>query len=206
MTDASSLPAPISELAWRELLFQHTDGLADALRAGTVTGYCGFDPTAPSLHVGNLIPVMGLMHLQRAGHRPIVLVGGGTGMIGDPSGKSSERVLQDSGDARERGGDPRAAGTLPRLRRPERARMVDNAEWLTPLSLRESCATRASILGQLHAAKDSVKSPLDAGISFTEFAYMLLQAHDFLSCTAARGATLREAAVTSGATSRRDSS
>src|SRR5688572_29470874 len=92
----NELPGPISELAWRELISQQTDGLADALRAGQVTGYCGFDPTASSLHVGNLVPVMALMHLQRAGHRPIALVGGGTGMIGDPSGKSSERVLQDS--------------------------------------------------------------------------------------------------------------
>ena len=79
----SQHPAPISELAWRELLFQHTEGLGAALAAGTVTGYCGFDPTASSLHVGNLIPVMGLVHLQRAGHRPIALVGGGTGMIGE---------------------------------------------------------------------------------------------------------------------------
>jgi tyrosyl-tRNA synthetase len=74
----STHPAPISELAWRELLFQHTDGLPAAFAAGTVSGYCGFDPTASSLHVGNLIPVMGLVHLQRAGHRPIALVGGGT--------------------------------------------------------------------------------------------------------------------------------
>ena len=71
--------APISELAWRELLFQHTEGLPAAFAAGQVTGYCGFDPTASSLHVGNLVPVMGLVHLQRAGHRPIALVGGGAG-------------------------------------------------------------------------------------------------------------------------------
>jgi hypothetical protein len=90
----SELSAPLPELAWRELLFQHTEGLPAAFAAGQVTGYCGFDPTASSLHVGNLVPVMGLVHLQRAGHRPIALVGGGTGMIGDPSGRSSERTLQ----------------------------------------------------------------------------------------------------------------
>ena len=75
------------------MLHQHTEQIADALAAGRVTGYCGFDPTAPSLHVGNLVPVMGLVHLQRAGHRPIAMVGGGTGLIGDPSGKSTERQL-----------------------------------------------------------------------------------------------------------------
>src|SRR5688572_4809919 len=81
------------ELQWRGLLAQHTEGLRAALGRGMVAGYCGFDPTAPSLHVGNLVPVMGLVHLQRSGHRPIFLAGGGTGMIGDPSGKSSERPL-----------------------------------------------------------------------------------------------------------------
>src|SRR3990172_6782585 len=83
----------LDELTWRELLYQHTDGAAEALAAGTVTAYCGFDPTADSLHVGSLVPVMGLVHLQRAGHRPVALVGGGTGMIGDPSGRSAERPL-----------------------------------------------------------------------------------------------------------------
>ena len=83
----------LHELAWRGLLYQHTDELAGRLGRGTVTAYCGFDPTAPSLHVGNLVPVMGLVHLQRHGHRPIALVGGGTGLIGDPSGKSTERSL-----------------------------------------------------------------------------------------------------------------
>src|SRR3954468_14659208 len=83
----------LDELRWRGMLHQHTDGLADALARGTVSAYAGFDPTASSLHVGNLVPVMGLVHLQRQGHRPIFLAGGGTGMIGDPSGKSSERPL-----------------------------------------------------------------------------------------------------------------
>src|SRR5687767_7620875 len=83
----------LQELHWRGLLAQRTDGLDDALTRGMVSGYCGFDPTASSLHVGNLVPVMGLVHLQRHGHRPIFLAGGGTGMIGDPSGKSSERPL-----------------------------------------------------------------------------------------------------------------
>src|SRR6187431_150637 len=83
----------VDELAWRGLLYQYTEGVQAMLAAGPTVAYCGFDPTARSLHVGNLIPVMGLAHLQRAGHRPIALVGGGTGMIGDPSGKASERSL-----------------------------------------------------------------------------------------------------------------
>ncbi|MGH7623139.1 MAG: tyrosine--tRNA ligase, partial [Gemmatimonadaceae bacterium] len=84
----------LAELSWRGLLYQHTEGLEAALAAGHLTAYCGFDPTGPSLHVGHLVPVMGLVHLQRTGNVPIALVGGGTGMIGDPSGKSAERQLQ----------------------------------------------------------------------------------------------------------------
>src|SRR6476469_5558286 len=90
MTEPHSL---LDELAWRGLLQQNTEGLREALGKGSVSAYCGFDPTASSMHVGNLIPVMGLMHLQRAGHRPFVVVGGGTGLIGDPSGKTLERQL-----------------------------------------------------------------------------------------------------------------
>src|SRR5919206_5062181 len=85
--------SPLDELTWRGLLYQYTEGLGESLASGRITAYCGFDPTAPSLHVGSLVPIMGLVHLQRAGHRPIALVGGGTGMIGDPSGKSAERQL-----------------------------------------------------------------------------------------------------------------
>ena len=80
------MPSYLDELSWRGLLAQSTDGAAEALAAGQLSGYCGFDPTADSLHVGSLVPIMGLVHLQRAGHRPVALVGGGTGLIGDPSG------------------------------------------------------------------------------------------------------------------------
>src|SRR3954462_3434160 len=93
--------ALLEELKWRGLLFQQTEQAAGALDRGQVSGYVGFDPTASSLHVGSLVPVMGLLHLQRAGHKPIALVGGGTGLIGDPSGKSSERPLADAGAVAE---------------------------------------------------------------------------------------------------------
>ncbi|HKW10140.1 MAG TPA: tyrosine--tRNA ligase, partial [Gemmatimonadaceae bacterium] len=83
----------LDELRWRGLLYQHTESIAALLQRSVVPGYVGFDPTAASLHVGHLVPIMALVHLQRSGHRPIALVGGGTGMIGDPSGRTSERSL-----------------------------------------------------------------------------------------------------------------
>src|SRR3954466_10216571 len=88
--------ALLDELKWRDLLFQHTEQVGAALDRGQVSGYVGFDPTAPSLHIGSLVPIMGLVHLQRAGQKPIALVGGGTGLIGDPSGRQSERPLIDA--------------------------------------------------------------------------------------------------------------
>src|ERR1043165_6934243 len=126
--------ALLEELKWRDLLFQSTEQVGKALSAGTLTGYVGFDPTASSLHVGSLVPVMGLLHLQRAGHRPVAVVGGGTGLIGDPSGKSQERPLSN--------GEVVAANAAALRKQLERfldftgsaaARMVDNAEWLLDL-------------------------------------------------------------------------
>src|SRR4051794_20013829 len=83
----------LDELRWRGLLYQQTEGVGPLLQGGVLSGYVGFDPTASSLHVGHLVPIMALVHLQRSGHRPIALVGGGTGLIGDPSGKASERSM-----------------------------------------------------------------------------------------------------------------
>ena len=189
----STLPAPLFELAWRELLFQHTDGLAAALQRGTVSGYCGFDPTAPSLHVGNLVPVMGLVHLQRAGHRPIALVGGGTGMIGDPSGRSTERTLQTLETiAANADGIRRQLAQFLDFDGPRGAKLVNNSEWLTSLSLLEFLRdTGKHFSVNYMLAKDSVKSRLADGISFTEFSYMLLQAHDFLELHRREGVTLQ---------------
>lgn len=186
-------PAPLDELAWRELLSQHTDGLPAALSTGTVTGYCGFDPTASSLHVGNLVPVMGLVHLQRTGHRPIALVGGGTGMIGDPSGRSSERNLQDLDTIRANAEAIRLQlAKFLDFEGPAGAKLMNNADWLLSLSLLDFLRdTGKHFSVNYMLAKDSVKSRLEGGISFTEFSYMLLQSYDFLELNRREGVTLQ---------------
>ncbi len=183
----------LDELSWRGMVYQHTDGLADALATSEVSGYVGFDPTASSLHVGNLVPVMGLAHLQRAGHRPVALVGGGTGLIGDPSGKASERPLA---SAEEIESNSRAiAKQLERFldfSGAKAARMLDNAAWLKPLKavdFMRDVGKHFTVNYML--AKDSVQSRIEGGISFTEFSYMLLQAYDFLELSRREGVTLQ---------------
>jgi tyrosyl-tRNA synthetase len=176
----------LDELRWRGLLYQHTEGVAGLLQRGVASGYVGFDPTAASLHVGNLVPIMALVHLQRSGHRPIALVGGGTGLIGDPSGRAAERALLsvEQVDANVRGiraqlerfldfGDSGNNGTA--------ALLVDNAEWLRSLRTVEFMRDVGKhFTVNYMMQKESVKARLDAGISYTEFSYMLLQAYDFL--------------------------
>lgn len=185
--------ALLDELKWRDLLFQHTEQVGDALGKGQLTGYVGFDPTASSLHIGSLVPVMGLVHLQRAGHRPIALVGGGTGLIGDPGGKSQERPLSDHTVVASN-----AAAIRKQLERfldfsgPAAARMVDNAEWLLELravDFMRDVGKHFTVNYMLQ--KDSVKGRMEAGISFTEFSYMLLQAYDFLELNRRYGATVQ---------------
>jgi tyrosyl-tRNA synthetase len=190
------MPNPIQfldEIAWRGLLYQHTDGAREWLAERRVSAYCGFDPTAPSLHVGNLVPVMGLVHLQRAGHRPIALVGGGTGLIGDPSGKKSERPLASAEEIARN-----AQAIHEQLERfldfggPHGARMLNNADWLTKLGAIEfmrDVGKHFSINVML--AKESVRARLDEGISYTEFSYMLLQAYDFLELHRREGVTMQ---------------
>ena len=189
-----SQPAPLlDELRWRGLLHQHTETLAGALAQSTVTGYVGFDPTAPSLHVGNLVPVMGLAHLQRAGHRPIVLVGGGTGMIGDPSGRTTERQLHSAEQVEQNSRAIRdQLARFLDFEGPTAARLVNNAEWLLPLhaiTFMRDVGKHFTINYML--AKDSVKTRIDSGISYTEFSYMLLQAYDYLELHQREGVTLQ---------------
>ena len=185
--------ALLEELKWRGQLFQHTEQVESALDRGQVTGYVGFDPTAPSLHVGNMVPLMGLVHLQRAGHRPIALVGGGTGLIGDPSGRADERTLQDQATVAAN-----AAAIRAQLERfldfsgPAAAKMVDNADWLTKLKaidFMRDVGKHFTVNYMLQ--KESVKSRMEAGISFTEFSYMLLQAYDYLELHRRHGVTLQ---------------
>lgn len=168
-------------LAARGFVQQHTPGLPERLRRGPITAYAGFDPTADSLHVGNLVPVMGMAWLQRQGHVPIALVGGGTGMVGDPSGKRSERPVMSLDQI-----DRNARALVGQLQRfltfegANAARLRNNADWLRGLSLMEFLRDtgRHFRVGSM-LQKESVASRMAEGISYTEFSYMLIQAYDF---------------------------
>jgi tyrosyl-tRNA synthetase len=174
-----------SELEWRGLVYDATDGLADLLTRERATAYIGFDPTASSLHVGNLMTLMGLARLQQYGHRPIAVVGGGTGMIGDPSGKSAERVLL----SREQI-EHNVVGVRAQLARfldfgdgGNAARMVDNAEWLGTIdvvSFLRDVGKHFTVSYMLQKESVSRRLESEEGISYTEFSYLVLQAYDFL--------------------------
>jgi len=183
----------LEELQWRGLVHQYTDGVQGALAAGPVSAYIGFDPTGSSLHVGSLLVIMLLVHLQRHGHRPVALVGGGTGMIGDPSGKTIERQLLTTEQVAENSAAIRAQlEHFLDFTGPNAARMRDNAVWLTPLRMVEFLRdTGKHFTVNYMLQKDSVKSRMDAGISFTEFSYMLLQAYDFLELRRREEVTLQ---------------
>jgi tyrosyl-tRNA synthetase len=175
----------IDELAWRGLVQDKTDGLVDALAERPITAYIGFDPTASSLHVGNLLTVLGLARLQRFGHTPIALVGGATGMIGDPSGKSQERVLQSIEQIAEN-----VVGIRAQLERfldfgtaPNAARIVNNFDWLGPIDLLtflRDVGKHFTVNFMLQKESVSRRLETEEGISYTEFSYLLLQAYDFL--------------------------
>jgi tyrosyl-tRNA synthetase len=182
---ASAAMSLFDEYRWRGMLQDATEGAEAAFESGGMqTGYVGFDPTAPSLHVGHLLPVMGLVHLQRAGHRPIALVGGGTGLIGDPSGKSEERVLLTPEVVAENAEAVRVqlesfldfgGGT-------NAARMVNNLDWLGEVGLLEFLRDVGKHFPvNVMLRKESVRRRLEgeAGISYTEFSYLLLQSWDF---------------------------
>src|SRR5262245_51924354 len=173
------------EFEWRGILYDATEGLGHALARETLTLYSGFDPTAPSLHVGSLMQILALMRLQRAGHEPIAIVGGGTGLIGDPSGKTAERTLQsrDQVEANVEGIRAQLGRFLDFDAKSNPARLVNNAEWLTKMSAMEFLRDVGKYFTVNHMlAKESVKRRIESeeGISYTEFSYLLLQAYDFL--------------------------
>ncbi len=172
-----------AELEWRGFVHHATPGLKAHLAKGPVSAYCGFDPTAPSLQLGNLMPIMLLLQLQRAGHRPIVVMGGGTGLIGDPSGKRAERPLltpQQITEHVQRMRD-QMAQFLDFDPGPAAALLVDNAKWLVPQKLVDFLRDIGKhFTVNVMLQKESVQARLEGGLSYTEFSYMLLQAYDYL--------------------------
>lgn len=181
----SSINNAFDELKWRGMLFDYVDGIDSVLGEQKVTVYNGFDATADSLHVGHMVPLLALARLQRFGHHPIALAGGGTSMIGDPSGKSAERQLlsRETIEENVESIKQQLAHFLDFEVKTNPARVMNNANWLMELKLIEflrDIGKHFTINYML--AKDSVKSRIDReeGISFTEFSYMLLQSYDFL--------------------------
>ncbi|PCF48469.1 tyrosine--tRNA ligase [Staphylococcus delphini] len=175
--------ALLEELSWRGLVYQQTDeaGIEALLNKEEVKIYCGADPTADSLHIGHLLPYLTLRRFQEAGHRPIVLVGGGTGMIGDPSGKSEERVLQTESQV-----DKNVRGIQKQMEQlfdfnvENGPILVNNYDWLSQISLIEFLRDYGKHVGVNYMlGKDSIQSRLENGISYTEFTYTILQAIDF---------------------------
>ncbi len=187
----------LEELSWRGLLQQQThETLADELAKGPMTLYCGFDPTADSLHVGSLVPIIGLMHFQRAGHKPIALVGGGTGLIGDPSFKAAERALLTTEQV-----EANVVGIRGQLERfidfegDNAAVLRNNIDWLGAMTFIEFLRDVGKHFSvNVMLGKESVRQRLedrDHGISYTEFTYSLMQAYDFMYLNEAYGCQLQ---------------
>lgn len=163
------------------MLHDMTPGLEELLSKGNVTGYVGFDPTADSLHIGNLVPVMMLVHWQRGGHNPIALVGGATGMVGDPSGKSAERQLLDVDQIHHNLACQKAQlEQFLAFDGDHAARVVNNADWFKEFKFLDFIRDVGKhITVNYMTSKDSVKKRLESGMSFTEFSYQLVQGYDF---------------------------
>ena len=172
----------VAEMKWRNMINDFTPGIEEELMSNLSTGYVGFDPTASSLHIGSLAPIMLLMHLQRSGHKPIALLGGATAMIGDPSGKKSERKLLSLDEVH--------ANLISVKKQLElfldfdcgqkSAEIVNNLDWVSNLSIVNFLRDFGkSLTVNYMMAKDSVKNRIETGISFTEFSYQLIQAYDF---------------------------
>jgi len=184
----------IEELTWRGLVHDVMPGTADQLNKEITTGYVGFDPTADSLHIGNLVPVFLLVHLQRAGHKPMALVGGATGMVGDPSGKKAERQLLDFDTLQLN-----LSGQKAQLEKfldfdcgDTSAEIVNNYDWFKQFNFLEFIRDVGKHISVSYMmAKDSVKSRLETGMSFTEFTYQLVQGYDFYHLYANHGCKLQ---------------
>ncbi|MDM5229923.1 tyrosine--tRNA ligase [Lysinibacillus pakistanensis] len=174
----------LQDLEWRGLLYQQTDaeGMAKLLDEQSVSLYCGVDPTADSMHIGHIVPLLTLRRFQKAGHRPILLVGGATGMIGDPSGRSEERQLQTVEQI-----DKNVQGIRGQLERifdfaedGNGAQLVNNRDWIGEMNTIEFLRDYGKLINVNYMlAKDTIASRLDTGISFTEFAYTLIQGIDY---------------------------
>lgn len=187
----------LSELEWRGLIHDTTPGLADHLQSGVVRGYIGFDPTAPSLTIGNYVQIMLLNFLQRAGHQPIVLMGGATGRIGDPSGKDKERDLKSYEEL-----DRNTAHQVEQVKRlldfsperPNHALLVNNYDFYANMNVLEFLRDAGKFLTVNYMlSKESVKRRIESesGISFTEFSYQLLQGYDFVLLRRKHNVTLQ---------------
>jgi tyrosyl-tRNA synthetase len=173
------------ELKWRGMIYDATEGLDEVLSNEKISAYIGFDPSAASLHVGSLLPVMALSRLQRYGHRPIAIVGGGTGLIGDPSGKNQERSLLTKEQVEENllGIKDQLGHFLDFEATSNPAQIINNADWLTTIPMMDFLRDVGKYFTVNYMlAKESVSRRLEQeqGISFTEFSYMLLQAYDYL--------------------------
>lgn len=175
----------LDELSWRDMIQDIMPGTREQLEKELTTGYIGFDPTADSLHIGSLLPILLLVHFQRAGHKPIALIGGATGMVGDPSGKSEERNLLNEETLQRN-----ILGVKAQLEQflnfsptlPNAAELVNNYDWFKSISFIDFLRdTGKHITVNYMMAKDSVKKRIEGetGISYTEFAYQLMQAYDF---------------------------
>ncbi|MFT3927609.1 MAG: tyrosine--tRNA ligase [Myxococcales bacterium] len=188
----------LDELKWRGLLYQTTgtEELVQHLASPGRVGYCGFDPTSDSLHIGNFIPIKLLMHFQRAGHKPVALMGGGTGLIGDPSGRDNERTLQSKEQVEANiAGQRKVFERFLDFSGSTGAQLVNNNDWLQKLGFIEvlrDVGKHFSVNAMIQ--RDSVRTRLEnreQGISYTEFSYMLLQAYDYLHLHRTLGCTLQ---------------
>jgi len=184
----------VKELQWRGMLHDMTPGTEEQLTKESTVGYVGFDPTADSLHIGNLVPVMLLTHFQRCGHKPLVLVGGATGRVGDPSGKTKERQLL-STESIEHNLDCQKKQLMRFLNFTEgdnKAEIVNNFDWFKDINFLDFIRDVGKHMSiNYMMAKDSVKNRMETGMSFTEFSYQLIQGYDFFHLLKAKNCKLQ---------------